>query len=290
MKDIEYNVSKILDKKIKISVEVFPPKNDIVKQSLDQALEFLSKYKLQYISVTHGAGGGLSSSEDTINTIKKCKEATNIDVAGHIAGVRLTKDDLFIMLENYQKLGVNKVVALRGDHSEGLANSYYKSAYDMVKDILEFNNNFNISVAGYPDVHEQAKDLDEDVYYLKQKCDLGVNNIITQYFFNLDNFFKFIHKVQEYNINTKIIPGLLVINNFEQMIKFSKQCRVDIPQWMLDIFNKTDSKNSSDFITRLILLEQIRILNDNGFDEFHLYCLNRHENIAPILDMLVDKV
>ncbi len=281
------------NRKINISFEFFPPKNIEMETKMWEAISDLKDLKPNFVSVTYGAGG--STRERTHQTISRIINETDLKVASHLTCIAASKSEIDEILRNYWKMGVRHIVALRGDMPASSPNYQlhpdgYKHASEMVAGIKELkkeNIDFEISVAGYPEKHPEAKSLSEDIDNLKLKIDAGANRIITQFFFDADLFLKFVEQCRKKNINVPIVPGILPVTNVKQVKHFAKMCGASIPKWMEKIFNGLDERQETrHLVAGMVALELCRILHNKGVDDFHFYTLNRAELTSAICHVL----
>lgn len=278
------------NRELNVSFEFFPPKTDEMEDKLWEAISKLKNLKPSFVSVTYGAGG--STRERTHHTIKRIIDETDLKPAAHLTCIASSKEQIHEILENYWKIGVRHLVALRGDMPASSPNyqlhpNGYKFANELIEGIRKTNMNFEISVAGYPDKHPEAKSFDEDIDNLKRKVDAGANRIITQFFFDTDAFFRFVDKCQSRGINIPIVPGILPVSNVKQTKHFAKMCGAKIPQWMDQIFENLDEKQETrQLIAGIVATELCRILHNNGVDDFHFYTLNRSDLTSAICHVL----
>ena len=148
-------------------------------------------------------------------------------------------------------------------------------------------HDFEISVAGYPEKHPQAKSFDDDIDNLKRKIDAGATRVITQFFFNTDAYFSFVEKCQKRGINAPIVPGILPVTNAKQVKHFAKMCGATIPRWLSDMLIGLDEKEETrKLIAAIVAVEQCRILHNGGVNDFHFYTLNRAELTTAICHVL----
>lgn len=273
-------------REIGVSFEFFPPKNEEMEQKLWQAITKLEKLNPNFISVTYGAGG--STRERTHQTVKRILSETSLKPASHLTCIGASKDEISQILENYWQIGVRHIVALRGDmpasnpdyqlHPDG-----YKYASDLVEAIKKQRPGFEISVAGYPEKHPEAGDLKSDIQNLKRKVDAGADRIITQFFFDSDDYFRFVDQCISFGINVPIIPGILPVSNVKQVKHFAKMCGATIPKWMEEIFIDLDNhQETRQLIAAIVSTELCRILHQGGVNNFHFYTLNRADLVTAI--------
>ncbi len=280
----------ILNKReLNVSFEFFPPKTEEMEHRLWEAINKLKNLNPNFVSVTYGAGG--STRERTHNTIKKILEETNLKPASHLTCVAASKEEISEIVKNYWQMGVRHIVALRGDlpatspnyqlHKDG-----YQYANELITGIKKIAD-FEISVAGYPEKHPEAKSFDEDIDNLKRKVDAGASRIITQFFFDTDAYFSFVEKCQKRGINVPIVPGILPVTNVKQTKHFAKMCGAKIPKWMSEVFADLDEKEETrKMIAGIVAVEQCRILHNGGVDDFHFYTLNRSDLTYAICHIL----
>ncbi len=261
-----------------VSFEFFPPKTDEAEKSLWETIKELEPLKPKFVSVTYGAGG--STRERTHNTVVRIKQETSLTPAPHLTCVKASKDEIKNIAENYLKAGINHIVALRGDPPEGYKNYIpnpdgYLYSSELVAGLKKIGN-FEISVAGFPEKHPESASFEKDIEYLKAKVDAGANRVITQYFLNPEFYLSYLEKVRKAGINIPIVPGIIVISNFKQFLKFSEMCQSSVPKWLIDLFDGLDdTPQTRDMLAVSITGEICRILRQEGINQFHFYTLNR---------------
>jgi len=276
-------------REINVSFEFFPPKNDEMEEKLWTVIEKLRNLKPSFVSVTYGAGG--STRERTHNTIKKILDETLLKPASHLTCVGASKEEIHEVAQNYWNMGVRHIVALRGDMPASSPNyqlhpNGYKYANELVAGLRKVGD-FEISVAGYPEKHPEAKNFDEDIDNLKRKIDAGATRVITQFFFDTDAYFSFVDRCQKRGINTPIVPGILPVTNVKQVKHFAKMCGANIPRWLSDVLIGLDEKDETrKLVAAIVAVEQCRILHNGGVNDFHFYTLNRAELTTAICHLL----
>jgi methylenetetrahydrofolate reductase (NADPH) len=213
------------------SFEFFPPKTPEGMEKLRAARKQLAQLKPAFFSVTFGAGG--STREGTLATALEIQAEGQV-AAPHISCVASTRQGIREVIAEYRRHGIRRIVALRGDMPSGLAVAgEFRYASDLVRFIREESGDaFHIEVAAYPEVHPQARRADQDLMAFKAKVDAGANGAITQYFYNPDAYFHFVDQVEAMGISMPIVPGIMPINNFTQLARFSDACGAEIPRWM----------------------------------------------------------
>jgi methylenetetrahydrofolate reductase (NADPH) len=212
-------------------VEFFPPKTPEGMAKLRGTVQQLAQLHPAFFSVTYGAGG--STREGTLATVLQIR-ADGHAAAPHLSCVAQTRASLREVIANYKANGIRHIVALRGDLPSGLAAAGdLRYASELVRFIREQSGDwFHIEVACYPEYHPQARKPQQDLAAFKAKIDAGANAAITQYFYNPDAYFHFVDQARALGIEVPIVPGIMPINNFSQLARFSDACGAEIPRWM----------------------------------------------------------
>lgn len=270
----------------RLSFEFFPPKTDKGRDKLIHVRAALNGFNPEFFSVTYGAGG---STRDNTKHIVSAIKSEGLDVAPHLSFGGDSETAILELLEQYQSLGINRIVALRGDRPSGMGGaSDMVYANELVAFIrAKFSDSFHIEVAAYPEIHPEAKSYAEDIRFLKGKFDAGANTAITQYFFNPDSYFYFMEQCLAAGINQAIYPGIMPITNFTSLSRFSDSCGAEIPRWVrkrLECFGE-DTESIKAFGVDLIT-ELCETLLENGAPGLHLYTMNQVEPTAAILNNL----
>ena len=274
---------------LKVSFEFFPPRNDKMEQDLWTAVKRLEPLQPRFVSVTYGAGG--STRERTHATVVRIQRETGLQAAAHLTCVGATRDEVNEVARHYWDSGIRHIVALRGDpppdtegyepHSGG-----YAFASDLVAGLKEIAD-FEISVAAYPETHPEAAGPEADLDNLKRKIDAGATRAITQYFFDVDLYLSFIDRARAHGIDVPIVPGILPVTRFAQLVKFSQMSGAAVPTWMADLFEGLDEDpDTRQLVAATVAAEQCRLLQANGVDEFHFYTLNRADLAYAISHIL----
>ncbi len=276
-------------KDLKISFEFFPPKNDKMEAALWKAIARLEALRPRFVSVTYGAGG--STRDRTHQTVTRIQSLTPLQAAAHLTCVAATRDEVDGVARRYWQSGIRHVVALRGDAPEGETGyrphaNGYAYAVDLVGGLKRIAD-FEISVAAYPETHPEARTAAADIDNLKRKIDAGASRAITQYFFDVEVYLRFIERVRAAGITLPIVPGILPVTNFAQVVRFSAMCGASVPGWMADLFDGLDEDpETRKLVAATIAAEQCRLLQANGVDEFHFYTLNRADLVYAIAHIL----
>tara|TARA_Y100001933_G_scaffold60323_2_gene60570 strand:+ start:8999 stop:10723 length:1725 start_codon:yes stop_codon:yes gene_type:complete len=287
---------KIIDKlnsinkeDIYYSFEYFPAKTEKGMYNLYQKIKRMTFLEPLFIDITWGAGG--STSKRTYNITQQCYRQLCIETQMHLTCTNISNNDIDTVLDNLAKDGIENILALRGDIPDN-NNDLVKNSMTYASDLVEYirkkyKNRFCISVAGYPDCHPESKSIEQDILNLKKKIDTGADYIITQFFFDVDNFFNYVNKCREIGIKCKIIPGILTISSYQGFIRMVDFCKCSVPSNILDDLKKIKD-NDIDVIEYgiNITVNLCKKLIENGFNVLHFYTLNREDITIKILDKL----
>ncbi len=213
------------------SFEFFPPKTPEGVQRLVETQRQLAQLGPEFFSVTYGAGG--TTRDRTLETVLAIQAAGQA-AAPHISCIGSSRESLRDVLQQYKAHGIRHIVALRGDLPSGhLSAGEFRYASDLVRFIREeTGDHFFVEVAAYPEVHPQARDAQQALKHFKIKVDAGADSAITQYFYNADAYFQFVDECEALGIDLPIVPGIMPINNFSQLSRFSEACGAEIPRWI----------------------------------------------------------
>jgi methylenetetrahydrofolate reductase (NADPH) len=215
------------------SFELFPAKTEKGFAGMQQTVKALQALRPAFFSVTYGAGG--STQQRTFETVDWLR-AEGIETAPHLSCIGSSREEIIEILERYQRQGISRLVALRGDPPSGVGLGglgELSNANQLVKLVRDsFDDHFQIEVAAYPEFHPQAISAEKDLGYFKRKVEAGANSAITQYFYNPDAYFRFIEDCRRLQIEIPIVPGIMPINNFVQLARFSDACGAEIPRWL----------------------------------------------------------
>lgn len=263
-----------------ISFEFFPPKDEVMEQTLWGSIERLEPLQPRFVSVTYGADG--STRSRTHNIVTRIQETTGLTAAPHLTCVGAPREEILDIARTYWQHGIRHIVALRGDspqgtdvyqpHPEGFA-----YAVDLVRGLRQVGD-FEISVATYPEVHPESPSEQFELDNLKAKLDAGATRAITQFFFDTDAFLRFRDRCVAAGITASIVPGILPITRFPQMFRMAQRCGASVPDWMVHRFDGLDEDaDTRRLVAAAVAIEQVQHLQSHGVDEFHFYTLNRAE-------------
>ena len=283
--------SRLLGKgEIEVSFEFFPPKTEAMEETLWQSIRRLEPMQPDFVSVTYGAGG--STRERTHNTVARIVKETRLKPAAHLTCVDATKEDVNEVAKAYWEAGVRHIVALRGDPAAGVGARYeptpggYSNSADLSAGLKSIAP-FEISVAGYPEMHPESSSEAADLDNLKAKVDAGADRIITQFVFEQDFYLRYLEKVRAAGIWVPVIPGIIPIHNFPQVSNFARKTGASIPAWLSRRFEGLEKDpGSTHLVAAAMATEQVMHLADHGVKQFHFYTLNRADLVYAICHML----
>jgi methylenetetrahydrofolate reductase (NADPH) len=269
---------------VAVSFEFFPPNDDAAASSLWAAIERLAPLRPKFVSVTYGADG--STRSRTHDCVLRILRETDLVVAPHLTCVGAPREDIIAVAEDYWRNGVRHMVALRGDPAAGTLDASrryqphpggFAYASDLVTGIRKAAS-FEISVAAYPEGHPESGTVEADLDNLQRKIDAGANRAITQFFFDTDAFLRYRDRCAARGIGACIVPGILPITRFPQLLRFAERCGASVPQWLRRRFDGLDDDpETRRMIAAHVAIDQVQRLREHGVDEFHFYTLNRAE-------------
>ncbi|MCC5826087.1 methylenetetrahydrofolate reductase [Alkalimonas sp.] len=270
--------------KTKVSFEFFPPKTEQMEQTLWQSIERLAPLAPSFVSVTYGANSG--ERDRTHDIIKSIKQRTGLIAAPHLTCIDASVEELKQIARDYWDNGIRHIVALRGDLPAGTTEKPALYAADLVE-ILRSVADFDISVAAYPEVHPEAPNAQFDLLNLKRKVDAGASRAITQFFFDAEKFLRYRDRCAAVGIDVDIIPGILPVTNFQQLLKFAALTNVAVPGWMHNAYEGLEQDPTTrNLVAANIAMEMVKVLSREGIEHFHFYTLNRSELSYAICHLL----
>ncbi len=269
------NISRLFEKeKIVFSFEIFPPKYETPIKIVYDTLEALGDLSPDYISVTYGAGGNTRDNR-TCEVASIIKNKHKIEPLAHLTCIGSTKEDIKEILDDLKKNGGQNILALRGDKRDGEARvGDFRYASDLIEYIKSIGD-FNVVAACYPEKHLDCNSIDEDVDNLKNKVDRGVGHLVSQLFFDNNNFYNFREKLIKNDINIPITAGIMPLTQKNQITKMANMCGAKIPGKYLKMIDKYENdKVALRDAGIFYATEQIIDLIANGVRGIHLYTMN----------------
>jgi methylenetetrahydrofolate reductase (NADPH) len=269
---------------VTVSFEFFPPNDEASAAQLWQAVQRLAPLAPHFVSVTYGADG--STRSRTHQCVMRILRETNLLVAPHLTCVGASRQEITTIARDYWQYGVRHLVALRGDlpgvaTQPGAGSAPLPDGFAHASDLvhgLKQAADFEISVAAYPEGHPENPGVDADIANLKRKIDAGANRAITQFFFDIDVYLRYRDRCAAAGIQAPIVPGILPITRFPQLLRFAERCGAAVPAWLRKRFDGLDADpETRRLIAAHVAIEQVQRLQQHGVNDFHFYTLNRAE-------------
>jgi methylenetetrahydrofolate reductase (NADPH) len=272
-----------------LSVEFFPPKTDKGEENLFSEIEIIKRLNPAFCSVTYGAGG--STREKTVDLVERIHRTCGLEVMCHLTVVGQSKDEARAVLMKLKEKGIENIIALGGDPPQGMLDwqphpDGFHHAAELVREAVALGG-FSIAVAGFPEVHPRAKSRAFDLKYLKEKVDAGAVAIITQLFFDNEEYYRYVADVRKLGIRVPIVPGVLPILSVSQIRRFTSLCCAKIPAQLERELVKVENDDEAairlgiDYATR-----QCEGLIKFGVPGLHFYSLNRSHSLEAICQNL----
>jgi len=271
------------------SFEFFPPKTPEALDSLYKTIEKLSPLNPSFVSVTYGAGG--STRERTIELVGRIKNELNIEAAAHLTCVGHSAPEIATILERLQAQGIENILALRGDPPRGetqfvQVDGGFAYGSDLVRFIRQ-SYDFCVGSGCYPEGHVECPDKEADLQHLKIKVDAGLDFLVTQLFFNTDDYFRFVDRARSSGIHIPIVPGLMPVTNVTQLERYQTMCGASIPAEMRKRLEAVQEDPEAVIEAGIEWASvQCRALLDGGAPGIHFYTLNRSRSTRRILENL----
>ena len=266
-----------------VSFEFFPPRTEEGDLKLNETIKTLSEFNPEFFSVTFGAGG--STKTKTLETVLSI-EASNNNGVPHLSCISSSKEEIRSILSEYKSHDIKHLIALRGDNPSGaISHGDFEYANELISFIREETGEyFHIQAGAYPEYHPEAESATDDLNNFKRKIDAGANSAITQFFFNVDAYFKFIEECQKKSISVPIIPGIMPIYNIKQLSRFSSNCGAEIPRWLrLKLESYGDDIQSLRDYGVDVISELCETLVQYGVPGIHFYTLNESKIVSKII-------
>jgi methylenetetrahydrofolate reductase (NADPH) len=268
-----------------LSVEFFPPKTDKGEENLFSEIENIKRLNPAFCSVTYGAGG--STREKTVDLVDRIHRKYGLEVMCHLTVVGQSKDEARAVLRKLKEKGIENIIALGGDPPQGMLDwqphpDGFHHAAELVREAVKFGG-FSIAVAGFPEVHPRAESRASDLRYLKEKVDAGAAAIITQLFFDNDDYYRFVEDVSKLGVRVPIVPGVLPILSASQVRRFTSLCCSKIPAQLERELLKVENDDEAaiqlgiDYATR-----QCEGLIKFGVPGLHFYSLNKSHSLQAL--------
>lgn len=269
-----------------ISFEFFPPRTERGRAKLTRTAARLGAFAPTFYSVTYGAGG---TTRDRTFAAVATLRTEGFNAAPHLSWGDADEAAVLALLAEYRKLGVTRLVALRGDAPSGAGPGAAAHGADALVRLLRAAAGaaLTLHVACYPEVHPQAPSASADVDFLKRKVDAGADGCITQYFYNADGYFHFRDRCAARGIDVPIVPGIMPISNRGNLLRFSEKAGADVPRWIRKRLDELDGDDPAlaAFGTEVVTGLCERLLA-GGAPGLHFYTLNKASPTASVTENL----
>ena len=254
------------------SYEFFPPRTENMQRRFWRALGQLERLHPEFFSMTYGALG--SAKQISIDTVLAMHSETPVPVAAHMTCADSSAEQIEALASEFHQAGIKRIVALRGDAVDGQKRYAYGSTVDFIRKLREIDD-FDISVAAYPEVHPQAVSAAQDLQHLKAKLDAGASRAITQFFFDADTFLRFRDRAAAIGIEKPIVPGILPIHDFDKVRNFAGRCGAQLPDTFEAAYDqcKGDEQATYNLSCELTIALCEKLIRE-GVEQLHLYTLN----------------
>jgi len=272
-----------------LSFEVFPPFRDGRLSDLFSTIDGLLALDPHFISVTYGAAG--TTQDMTFEIASKIKNRIGTEVLAHLTCVNATQDEMAAILRILKNENIKNILALRGDPPKG-SNKFeqVKGGFSYANELVEYITTyqyFSIGIAGYPEGHLEAPSLEVDMDNLKRKVDAGADFIITQLFFNNDDFYRFRDNAIACGIDIPIVPGIFPVFNYGQIQKITSLCGAEIPPSLSgSLFDARENQALVEEIGIDYAIRQCRDLLAHNVHGLHFYSMNRSSHVKKIVQEL----
>ena len=284
-------IDKLNEDRIHISFEVFPPKTDAGFEKVKDATDKIAQLNPSYISVTYGAGGG--TSKNTAKIASHIKHELGVESLAHLTCASSTKEEVRQVIENLKQLEIENILALRGDIVQGMtfpSEDRFHYAYELVEEIKK-HGDFCIGAACYPEGHVENEHKEDDIKYLKQKVDSGVDFLTTQMFFDNDIHYNFLYRIREAGITVPVLPGIMPITTAAQMKRSQELSGTVFPRRFLALLDRFgDYPDAMKQAGIAYATDQIIDLLANGVKNIHVYSMNKPEVAAKIMENLSEVI
>ena len=275
------STEKATSTKTIFSFEVFPPKKTMPIDTIFSTLDELKGLSPDFISVTFGAGGS-ENCNNSVEIAKHINQVCNVQSVIHMPCLNMTRQDAQFVLEEFQKTGIENILALRGDKVEGKepANDFHHAS-DLIKFIKDFDSkrsdgkSFKIFGACYPELHPQSENVYDDIDFLKQKVDAGASHLLSQLFFDNEQFYRFLERCQIKGINVPIEAGIMPATNKKSIERMVSMTNAVLPKKFTDMMNRyADHPEAIRDAGIAYAIDQIVDLVTHGVQGIHLYTMN----------------
>lgn len=279
-------ISELLkEQKKTLSFEVFPPKTTDSYESVRHSVMEIAALNPDFMSVTYGAGGGTSLY--TAQLAKEVMENYGVTAMAHLSCVTSTRDMVKGQLRQIMGMGIENILALRGDLLEGMDSSQldYRYASDLVKEIRT-SYDFCIGGACYPEGHPEAKSLSQDILHIKEKVEAGCEFLTTQMFFDNDLYYRYVERLRENGVMVPVIAGIMPITSPKQVERARTLSGTCFPKAFTEMVEKYETDEKSFYQAGIdYAVKQVEQLRSHGVLPIHIYTMNKPEVARTIQEV-----
>lgn len=270
-----------------LSFELFPPKTAASEEELFRNLDELMRFHPSFVTCTYGAGG--STRDKTLEIVDRVQRTYSCTVASHLTCVEATVEQIRTYLQETKDRGIENIVALRGDPPKGQetfkpVKGGFAYANELVAFIRDEFPDFGIAVAGYPETHQEAPSSEIDLTNLKRKVDAGGDVVITQLFYENEDFFRFRELCERQGINVPIVPGILPVTSYKQIQRITSLCKANLPRQLVSELEKCGEDGEAQIGVGINhAIRQVQDLMSGNIPGIHFYVLNRSHATSKVL-------
>jgi methylenetetrahydrofolate reductase (NADPH) len=271
------------------SIEFWPPKTPDAEEELLREVEVLKALDPAFCSMTYGAGG--STREKTVELVTRIQRECGLEVMCHLTVVGQPKAQVRAVLDRLKANRIENIIALAGDPAEGAEADWkaHPEGYAHSRELVEeaIGRGFSVAVAGFPEIHPRAGSRAADLGYLRDKVNAGAEVVITQLFFDNDDYHRYVEEARKLGVEVPIVPGLLPIRSAAQVRRFTALCGSRIPDRLDAMLAKVGDDNEA--ATRMGIeyaTEQVEGLLAGGAPGVHFYSLNKSRSVMAIFENL----
>ena len=271
------------------SIEFFPPKTEKGDENLFKEIVALKGLNPAFCSVTYGAGG--STRDKTVDLVDRIHRECGLEVMCHLTVVGQSKDEVRSVLARLKESGIENIIALGGDPPQGITDwtphpDGFHHSIELVREAAA-HGWFSIAVAGFPEVHPRAENREADLRYLKEKVDAGADVVITQLFFDNEDYYRYVEDLRKLGVGVPVVPGILPILSAPQLRRFTTLCGARIPARLVqDLARMEDDEEGAVKLGIDYATEQCGGLLAFGAPGIHFYSLNKSRSVKAIFGNL----
>lgn len=275
------------DDRIGISCELFPPKIGSELQNALEIVDEIAKVKPSYMSVTYGAGG---STVGYTAAIAERIQSNGIPALAHLTCVKSDEEKIYQVLANMEAKGIKNILALRGDLPDGKLEGCFEHASELAT-FIKSKGDFCVGGAAYPEGHPESGFMDKDIENMKHKVDAGIDFLVTQMFFDNNILYNYMFRLMKAGINIPVVPGIMPITNAKQIMRICQLSGTKLPPSFRAMVEKfADKPEALKQAGIAYTTGQIIDLVANGFNNIHIYTMNRPDIIGGIMENMSEIV